>query len=806
MVILVIKGEILLYIAHIREIDHTYQSVQEHLEGVAQLASHYGKSVNLSKTAELAGFLHDLGKFSNAFKSYLIDVVIHQKKIAPHIDHSTAGAKYLYERFGQSDNIFQTYLIELVGMAILSHHSGLQNFLSLDGSLSPYLKRVVEKELEEFDAIVCRFEEIPGNKERVERLVKEATEEIKEWFMKIESLSRERNDVQSPRVMLSYLQQLVLSLLIDADRTNTRQFEENEVEEKELPTVIFENAYSNLTAQLNQWNQGEVTELNRLRNEMSEQCDRLAEQPSQIWTLSIPTGGGKTLASLRYALKHAIHFQKKRIIYIVPYTTILEQNAAAVRRYFDNPVHVLEHHATVVDDRLLDETPDFYRDTVEKKLHLGRDNWDHPVIFTTMVQFLNVFFAKGTRKTRRMHHLSNSVIIFDEVQSVPFQHQDLFNTAIQFLNDYCQSSILLCTATQPTVGKMKYPVHLPSQSEMVPQLSKIVKAFERVAFENHVDLIGWEDERLVLFIQDLTLQHQSILIVLNIKKSVLSLFEQLKQLTDYQVYHLSTSMCPAHRSTILKEMIGRLKEGLPTICVSTQLIEAGVDISFEAVVRSLAGLDSIAQAAGRCNRNAEREKGKVYLVHLKNESLSKLPTIRIGSEVTLDHVLSHDDAIGQLLSPEMIAHYFAFFYSKANREIDKKPKSLHKELIDYLNTPELYLKNRGTQMLTMYQTVEQHFKAIDSPTTAILVPYNDEAKEIIVALNEQISLKELNQLIKKAQPFIVNVFDYTLQKLVKEGLTQTLLNNSIFVLLEDGYHEHFGVSVQGEGNKTIHLY
>lgn len=791
-------------IAHIRESDSKVQSVQDHLEGVAALASEYGDPLNIGKLCALAGFLHDMGKFTVHFSDYLRSVVLKKETIRPHIDHSTAGAKYLYERYwsNQPQDAIRSYVVEIAGMAILSHHSGLHNFLSIDGRVNDYIRRTVEKELPHYEEVVQNFQSIEGNVERVDRLVDEATEELAAFFEKVKHQTMERGSQRTALSTVSYLQKLVFSILVDADRTDTRRFEENVTEAPHDRSTIFKRAYDRLQAQLDAWAKEDPSELDQLRAEMSDRCDALAEHPSKVWTLSIPTGGGKTLASLRYALKHAVLHGKKRIIYVVPYTTILEQNADAVRAYFDNPSDVLEHHANVIDDEAWDEADDYYGQPIHKKMQLGRDNWDHPVIFTTMVQYLDAFYAKGTRKARRLHHLTESVIVFDEVQSVPLQHQDLFNASVNFLADHGKSSILLCTATQPTVATMDVPIYLESDAEMVPRLTEVAEAFERVRFHNEVTEPGWSTDQLADFVKRCSEKHTSLLVILNTKRAVLELYEALALETEHALYHLSTSMCAAHRNDRLDEIRERLRQRLPTICISTQLIEAGVDISFESVIRSLAGLDSIAQAAGRCNRNAEREYGDVYIINVASESLSRLPEIRVGAETTLDSVFTEKNYEERLVSPPLIERFYEFYYRKAKEAVPAQPKGVDRPLFYYLNVPELYLPSRQTNMVTMYETVERHFQAIDSPTTGVLVPYDAEAKQLIADLNEEQPLSRLNELTKRAQPYVVNVYDFTLRALASEGLIDTLYNDSMYVLQEDGYHEAYGLSVSGSGEKT----
>src|SRR5699024_12790707 len=350
-------------------------------------------------------------------------------------------------------------------------------------------------------------------------------------------------------------------------------------------------------------------------------------------TLTIPTGGGKTLSSLRYALKNTQLHKKKRIIYIVPYTTISEQNANEVRNLLKDYTNILEHHSNVIHD---DETDDG-QSHEEKKLKLAKDNWNSPIVFTTMVQFLDVFYAYGTRNIRRLHNLSESILIFDEVQKVPVHCISLFNHALNFLKNVGKSSIVLCTATQPALDFVHNKLDINSDAEMIGNLNHVVKSFERVDIVDKAKEGNFSQDNLVNFAFEKIQQINNILIILNTKKAVKDLYENLKGRIandeEIHVYHLSTSMCPNHRVFILDKLKQHLRDNDKVICVSTQLIEAGVDISFECVIRSLAGLDSIAQAAGRCNRHGEKNKQNVYVIDYENENLRRLKEIAKGKEI-----------------------------------------------------------------------------------------------------------------------------------------------------------------------------
>ncbi|RYG71694.1 CRISPR-associated helicase Cas3' [Lentibacillus lipolyticus] len=775
-------------LAHIRGSDFAEQSVQTHLENVSFIARQYGNMVGLGAHAELAGLLHDMGKFTQHFTTYLKNAVLEGEIAKEKIDHSTAGAKYLYDHY-YNQTALRNYVVETVGMAILSHHSGLQNFVQPDLKPSDFIRRVTNEALPYYDEVVRNFESIAGNTSRVKELIQEASMEFQHLQKKIKSLTK-------PIVYLNLMQKFVFSCLVDADRTDTRGFEENEENASSTDyKSIFGDGYQSLMTQVTEWEQQEVTPINQLRNKLSETCDQFADEPSNIYRLTIPTGGGKTAASLRYALKHAQKYNKERIIYVVPYTTILEQNAESVRSMTNQPEAVLEHHANVIDDANLDNDMDYYQVQEQKQLQLGRDNWDYPIIFTTMVQFLDAFFQKGTRKGRRLHNLANSVIVFDEVQSVPYQHIELFNTTVNFLHSVGNSSILLCTATQPALDKLDLPVE--NSTEMVPNLEKTVEAFKRVTFHNMVDSEGWDAEHIGSFAENILEGLDSVLIILNTKTAVKRLYEHLAEQTDAYVVHLSTSMCPTHRKEKLadiKHMLGHEK----VICISTQLIEAGVDISFASVIRSLAGLDSIAQAAGRCNRNQEAENGDVYIIRAKDEHLSKLPVIRIGAEVTENYILSNLKYADNLLSPASIRTYFANFHAQADREVQKTPQGFDYPLMNLLDGSIAAKRRPQIRSSGMFKTLEHYFEAISSPTTGVLVPFKEGA-EIIARLNENIDDMSLfNQLMKQAQQYSVNLFDHELQALSSENLITPLFSNTIYCLNDKAYDEAFGVTLKGQ--------
>ncbi|WJE61139.1 CRISPR-associated helicase Cas3' [Bacillus mycoides] len=801
------------YIAHIRESDKQVQTVEEHLLGVKELAETYGEKIGIKHLAGLAGMLHDLGKYTDGFRTYILEAVNNSESPSKRgsVDHSTAGGKLLYQFF-HTENIipYKGIIAEIVGNAIISHHGYLQDFLNPDLE-SAYLNRVRDKELSEFDMTKQFFFKYVMSEIDFHEYVDKATVELESFLLKESPENAEKQ--------LMFLTKFIFSTLIDADRTNTRLFEE----EKSIESVInsdelFNKYYERLMIKINSFKkqQNANNPINILRAEMSDQCDQFAERPSGIYTLSIPTGGGKTLASLRYALKHAKLHNKKRIIYVVPYTTIIEQNAEEVQKILEDEANILEHHSNIVEEVNDNDESEDGIINVQQKLKLAKDNWDSHIIFTTMVQFLNVFYAKGSRNTRRLHNLSDAIIIFDEVQKVPISCVSLFNQALNFLKIYSCSSLVLCTATQPALDFVEQKLDINTDSEMINNLDYVIESFKRVEIIDKATNETFNKNKLTAFIHTKIEEVQSILIILNTKSVVRDLYTQLQsQELNIPIYHLSTTMCAAHRHKILEKIRKRLNDGKKIICISTQLIEAGVDVSFECVIRSLSGLDSIAQAAGRCNRHGEKGIQNVYVIDYEEENLSRLKEIKIGKKITkkilTDLKRNNKCHGGHILSREAMKRYFKEYYTEFESDLNYFIPKLKKNMTELLSVPRIensyrtaYLHKHAKKEIPLfivnsYRTAAEHFNVIDNLTTSVIVPYK-EGKDIIVELNGSNSIEDLSRLLRKAQQYTVNLFNYEKEQLIKNDGLVHYLDGKILALKESAYNDEYGLNVHNESD------
>lgn len=796
------------FVARYRESGGSPQWLAEHLEGASGLASAFAGKVGLPVFGELMGLLHDLGKYSKAFQSYLKssegmiepdeDEYVDAGRMKGKIDHSTAGAQYLREQ-ANKDSAFWQLTVDIMSLCIASHHSGLIDCLSPDGT-DVFAKRMLKSEDKtHIDEVAKNLEE--QVRSHVQRIL--ASSHIEdELRCRFELLRQEGPSLEVGQFMLGFLTRFLFSALIDADRLNSAE---------RLPAA--KTSWQPLIAALEGHLAGFSVRnrIDEIRVDISASCLQAAEREKGLFLLTVPTGGGKTLASLRFALHHAVKHRMDRIIYVVPYTSIIDQNARVARSVFasleeDGTQVVLEHHSNL--------TPE--RDTNESKLLA--ENWDAPVIYTTSVQFLETLFAAGTRGVRRLHQLANAVIIFDEIQTIPIRTIHLFSNAINFLIGQCGSTVVFCTATQPILDKVdpkKGAARLSFDAEIMPNVGELFRDLHRARIEDHCKAGGWTEEEVAeTALQELETSG-SVLIIVNKKAQAKALYKRLHGKLDH-VYHLSTSMCPAHRTTVLDKGKTCLDPDnpQPVICISTQLIEAGVDVDFGTVIRYLAGLDSIAQAAGRCNRNGLRKTGRVLIVNPANEGLDRLPEIRTAQDVTkrvLREFKDNPDFFNRdLQSPKALERYYDYYFFQRTNEMafpvgskDVRNMSRNDDLLTLLSTNagavQIYVNGHNEapklHLRQSFMSAAKAFRAIDSPTEGVIVPYG--AGERIIADLSGAGFNDKGGLLKEAQRYSVNLFPYELAKLKEQRrLNEAWSGSGIYYLDERHYSEEFGVSME----------
>ena len=816
------------YIAHLRKSDGQIQSVQAHLKETAVLAKVFAQKLNLESAGELLGLMHDFGKYSRKFQKYIHDETglfnpdLDDEESTPNgskVDHSTAGAQWVYRelrKFGAEQGIGELFG-QMLGLCIASHHGeGLIDCLNGEGNA--IWKKRFEKEDELTHLAECEQNADEAVEQKAHELVGENL--IRSLLNAVKPiLSEQTTNNKIKEFYLGCLTRFLFSCLIDADRINSSDFErevqkdvrrliekpdwQSAIDKLEGKLAVFENRYP----------------IDEIRRRISDDCLKKAADSQGIYTLTVPTGGGKTLASLRYALHHAQKHNLDRIIYIIPYTSIIDQNAQAVREILGED-WVLEHHSNLEPEK---------QSWQDKLL---AENWDKPIVFTTMVQFLDAWFGGGTRGARHIHPMTNAVLIFDEIQTLPVKCVHLFCNVLNWLTTFGKSTAVLCTATQPLLGELglqNFPeekresisvrglLRLSENAEIMGKhqdLDKLFDELSRVEIQFNERVGGWNVEEAGTFLLKQFQTTQSCLFIVNTKKWVQELYQYCKaqNVPCEALFHLSTHQCAEHRKAIFDTIKGRLKNGEPVICISTQLIEAGVDISMACVIRALGGLDSIAQAAGRCNRHGEKEgKGQVWVLNLQEQDFTQiLPDIQAGK--THAERVFRDFAGQDILQPAAMERYFEYyFYQRSDEMVYLIQNSATGSLLDWLSdnalNPYSEKNNKRSKqfplLMQSFKSAGRAFQAIDAPTHAVIVPYGEGA-ELIAKLCGEWNPQEMYHTLQKAQRYSVNVFPKVWDKLQKENaLHETIEGSGIYYLKERHYNDEFGLSLDETSDMTF---
>ncbi len=792
------------YIAHRRK-DGTEQSLLDHLEQVGALASQLASKIGVADAGELIGLLHDFGKFSKSFQRYLKsatgivnpdeDEYVDFKGLKGKIDHSSAGAQWIWEHC-KNQNAPVQLVGQILALCIASHHSGLIDCLNADGE-KVFIKRM-NKPDDKTHQKECLSRVATSFLHKLDELAeKNRLKAIFDQLQKISATDEGNLPGQIGWFNWGMFTRLLFSCLIDADRINSADFEypDNAFHRNNKP-ADWMTAISRLEAAIAEFDGDKP--IDEMRRTISNFCkDRAVDAPG-IYTLTVPTGGGKTFSSLRYALHHAHQNRLDRIIYIIPYTSIIEQNAQAIRELLecsdDEFPWVLEQHSNLEPEL----------QTWHSKL--VSENWDAPIVMTTMVQFLEVLFSGGTRGVRKMHQLTRSVLVFDEIQTLPVNCTHLFCNALNYLTRYCKTTAVLCTATQPLLDDLKTPekgqLKIPPENEIAPDVKKLFEDLRRVNVSNKCTSMGWVDTDIADLALKEFLALGSCLVIVNTKTWAQQLYQLLLQNDEVDhdvIFQLSTNLCPAHRKVIFNDIRTRLSNGQPVLCVSTQLIEAGVDVDFASVIRFLAGLDSIAQAAGRCNRNGLRETATVHVLNPDHEPINRLLDIRVGRDKAR-RVLDED--FDDLLAPDAMRQYFKYyFYDRASDmsyPVKDKKVGLDDNVLNMLSNNRNIGNTDNHHLLKQsFMTAGKAFKAIDSPTQSVIVPYTSDGERIITELcgvAKEFEARKYRTLLKQAQIYSVNVFPNFWEKLQTEKAVHEIQpGEGIYHVDKTYYSNEFGL-------------
>ena len=720
------------YLAHVRRDGENFAThdLGEHLRGVGQRAGEYARAFGSGDWARIAGLWHDLGKYSAEFQRRIKSVSgyeAHLEGQAGRVDHSTAGAQYAIRQFNLHGRIL-AYLIA-------GHHAGLPDWHT---SETPGA------------ALKVRLDD--GS--HLERALNQPIPND------ILSQTQPTSPLLGKAEGFHLWVRMLFSCLVDADFLDTEAFMDAEKGARRSKTPQLSellprfNAYMEAT-----FADARPTRVNEIRTDVLRQCRKKAEESPGCFSLTVPTGGGKTLSSLAFALEHAERHGKRRVIYAIPYTSIIEQTANVFRDIF--PDAVIEHHSNL----------DPEMETVESRL--AAENWDAPLIVTTNVQFFESLFAARTSRCRKLHNIVNSVVVLDEAQLLPPEFLQPILDVMNLLVRHYGVTFVLSTATQPALGTRKTFQRtlrgLDRVREIIDDPDALNRDLARVTYTLPADYHQpetWDD------VADQLREHPSVLAIVNSRADARELHRRMPEGTA----HLSALMCGEHRSRVIASIKERLRAGDGVRVVSTQLVEAGVDVDFPAVYRALAGLDSIAQAAGRCNREGRLERGRV-MVFVPPKPVPSGP-LRRAAETTVSLLTGQN---GPVFDAALFQAYFKRFYVDV--------RSLDKHDITELLTPQ---GGNDDQLKVQFRTAAQHFRLIDESGYQSVVVRYDDSPGLIGRLQKE---GPERWLMRRLQRYTVSLPKHQFQKLVNDGDVMEIWPGMFAQTSDVSYHPELGLLV-----------
>ena len=783
------------------------QSLKEHCLQTASYAAGSIGSTELYHTIYLAGILHDAGKAKEEFVNYLEDAYQGKPVKRGTVNHTFAGVIWLFEKYHtETSTQWERLSCEIIGYAIGAHH-GMFDCTDLDGK-NGFLHRL-QKDREElcYEETICNYFSEVVEVSSLEEHFAKAVDEIRELFESFKDIYGARAGGKI-FFQVSMVTRIVLSAVIYGDRRDTSIFMSMQKPQQKLPDwkrmkQFFEEKISRFDSE---------GPLNQTRCEISSQCLKSAEKPSGIFRLNVPTGAGKTLCTLRYALAHAEKYGKKRIIFVIPLLSVLDQNAKVIRDYVPDEADVLEHHSNVIREISKGEEID--------PMEFLAESWNYPIVVSTMVQLLNILFSSQTSAAGRMQALCDSVIVIDEVQSLPKKATVMFNMAMNFLQQCCHASIILSSATQPCFEELQWPLHFSQEPDLVQLNPEQLQVFKRAEIFNRIDAYGMDWEQCTKFCREQMEQHASLLVICNTKAEAKILYEKLQEYAEHKnwdIFHLSTAMCQAHRMQKLQnltENLRRVQESVQNrqpvrkqICISTQLIEAGVDLSFECVIRVLAGIDNLAQAAGRCNRSNEYGRlGNVYFINLKSENLSMLREIQSAQNSTRKVLAGWDETKESLIGEQSARNFYRYLFEETKSETKYPVKDCGTtiyltDLLSNYNGSAENSENKSFILHQPFETVGKKFQVFDQDTVDVVAPF-----ELGIHLIEQmesmderhLDWERLKEIVQQAKKYTVSVYKWQKEKLDQAGMLYSILDGRILVLDGKAYDPELGLAISDE--------
>lgn len=715
-----------------------WQPLRSHLFAVAQLAARFARPFGMERAAHVAGLFHDLGKYSAAFQRRL-------SGSDERVDHSTAGAKTIMDIASGHDKS----IAEIVAYSILGHHAGLPN--RSDDTPACYDSRM-EKPLEIDPAWL---------------------EELKPDLSGLvpESISQLAATREGKAFALAFMGRMVFSCLVDADFKDTEAYYVStgvRTADREWLSLanLLDDFVVRFDAHMARF-QGSG-DLNRLRAEILAHVRKSAVREPGLFTLTVPTGGGKTLASLGFALDHAKRHGHRRIIYAIPFTSIIDQTAAIFRDVLGDE-HILEHHSALDEEKF-----DPRQREQKNKLKLAMEDWAAPVVVTTTVQLFESLFSARTSRARKLHNIANSIVILDEAQTLPRGYLLPVMRALEELASRYGCTIVMCTATQPALGKRScFEKGMPLDGrELAPDPKELAARLARTRIRHDGDM---NNSALVAALR----RHDQALTIVNSRRHALDLFRLAREAGLDGVVHLTTRHHATDRRRILAGIRARLADGLPCRLVATSLVEAGVDVDFPVAFRAEAGLDQIVQAAGRVNREGKRERDASIVTVFKASDYPP-PAEIAGLIGDMKRIIGkHED----LTSLAAIEDYFGEVYWRMGDRLDAK-KILRRFLVS----------RRGTEF--SYRQVGADFRMIESGLAPVIVANDDFSKKAV----DQLGVETIpsGKLARDLQGYVVQVPPKARAALINNGhasFEQPALRGDQFAVLRkmDFYEEDVGL-------------
>lgn len=705
--------------AHIKHINERWntQSIKEHCDGTANLAEEMAAAFGAKEWARLCGLWHDIGKFSPKFQRHIIASSGFDNSIKDpgKVDHSTAGALFAKKELNGK--------CLPIAYCICGHHSGLMDYVGNGGrsNLDFHLSSQCLHYLDDIQQYLPKDISLPTL-----------------------PMPNFDNNSRKPKAWHLWIRML-FSCLVDADWLDTEKFMKPENFNARGHYTTLKQMKPTLDTYLSNLKKtAPKTKVNAIRAEVQDTCRKAGTLPQGIYSLTVPTGGGKTLSSLLWAMEHAMRHDLKRIIITIPYTSIVTQTADKLREVFgpENSENIVEHHSYADFDKMPDDK--------QWKMKLATENWDAPIIVTTNVQLFESLYSNKPSRCRKLHNIAKSALILDEVQTLPAENLQPIIDILGSLSKYMGTSTLFTTATQPaftgTIGSGLAKFEGLESKEIIHDVDKLFNEMRRVKIVFETKPFTYD------FLAQQINESEQILCVVNTRREAQQLYNAMSDKSN--AFHLSRMMCQQHISDELKTIKERLKNGEPVRVISTQLIEAGVDIDFPFVWREMAGLDSIAQSAGRCNREGKVKQGVVHVFQFDG---SRLRGIMAKAANTARDLL--DSGEDDFLHPSTAKVYFQLFYAKLN-DTDKSgiTDSLYKPCPDF-------------------EQAANAFHMIDDNTLTVYVPYSEDGAK----LTEELCNGEYSaQLMRKLQRYSVNVPISKREEIERMGVLK--LNDHIYVL------------------------